>query len=795
MLFLLLLIAFVQVFSQAVRLDSLLQAESRMTAKDTEMVKLYMKIALEYRKTSLKDAIRYADKAIDLAEQLNAKMRLAGSLNIRGQLEYAAGKPENALKLFQKSLLEYEFLGDTSNIGHLQSNIGILYMDLSDFVEAEKWYTKSINTFRSAGMVDKLCKPMNNLGICYTRAANYPKALDILLQALAIATESGDKIMQANLFNEIGNVYNYIDDKAKAREYYFKSLDIRIKTDLKKEIADLYVNIALTYQGTDRVKAMQMHAEAITIYEEIRQSRALPSAYSNMANEAIYMNNTEWNEVLQGGLVNKMGSQAENPYLFSMELVNRAIKTMQGREQSGTYSFCLYVKSKAFRYLHQYDSAVLTGMNGLAIAQKLNTIKNQQEALKNLADIYEDLMRYDSAYIYNKKYMVIRDSIINEKNREEIVRKEMQYEFNLKEKDLLCRQQLTEAEARQVSIRLNEELLLAKNREQELRIQSAIIALRDREVESHRLAYLKNMADLQVISMEKKDRERQLNLSEQENLVQGLKLSNRSLQRNILLVAILLSIFILYLIFRGYARQKKSNQKLNGLNRELSATLQNLEQTQEQLILTEKQKENETIRRRISQDIHDDISSGLTRISWLTTLVKENIKQGQATGFEEDMNKIVATSRETIDRLGEIIWAINPDRDNLEGFYAYIRTYIMSYLENTPYQAVLDFPEEQTEVVFNPEVKRSLFLVLKEAIHNIVKHANGNRVELVFQCHDHRFIISISDNGKGFDPAGITARNNGMRNMKQRMEYIGGNFEIQTEKNKGTIIRLTGAIS
>ncbi len=784
-----------QVFCQVSRLDSLLQAESRMTVKDTEMVKLYMRIALEYRKTSLKESIRYADQAIALAEQLNAKMRLAGSLNIRGQFEHAAGKPEHSLEFFKRSLREYELLGDISNIGNTQSNIGVIYADLFDLAEAEKWYNKSINTFRSAGMTKKLCGPMHNLGICHTRSGNYLKALEIQHQALAIATESGDEILQASLMAEMGNVHNYIGDKARAREYYTKSLDIRRKNNRKKEVADLIENIALTYQETDRVKCMQMHYEAMKQYEAINEIRSLPKVLSNMANDAIYLNDSEWNELVQTGLVSNMGSQAAKRHLFSLELSDRAIKAHQGREQNANYAFCMYVRSKALKFLQQYDSAIISGMKGLAIAQNLNTLKNQKEALQILADIYEDMGKYDSAYAYFQKYILIRDSIINENKREEIVRKEMQYEFNLKEKDLLCQKQLSEAEARQFSIRLNEELLLARNREQELQIKSAMLALREREGESHRLAYLKNRADLQIVSMEKKDRERQLNLAEQANLLQGLKLSNRSLQRNILIVAIILSLLILYLILMSYHRQKQSSQKLNLLNHELSASLHHLEQTQAQLIRTEKQKENETIRRRISQDIHDDISSGLTRISWLTTLVKDNLGQIQAKGIEEDLNKIVATSRETIDRLGEIIWAINPDRDNLEGFYAYIRTYVMSYLENTPYHAELDFPEERTEVVFNPEVKRSLFLVVKEAMHNVVKHAGGSRVVVSFQCRDHSFSVTITDNGKGFDPANLTVRNNGLKNMKQRMESIGGKFEIQTEKNKGTVIRLSGSIS
>jgi signal transduction histidine kinase len=236
------------------------------------------------------------------------------------------------------------------------------------------------------------------------------------------------------------------------------------------------------------------------------------------------------------------------------------------------------------------------------------------------------------------------------------------------------------------------------------------------------------------------------------------------------------------------------NLQLNDTNTELSNTLEDLKRTQAQLVATEKAKETEVIRRRISQDIHDDISSGLTRIAWLSETARELSAHKGNGEIDTTLTKIVSSSRETIERLGEIIWAINPDKDNLEGFFAYLRTYIMHYLEGTDYKIRIDFPEQKLDVRFNPDLKRTLFLVIKEAIHNVVKHSGAQSIHISFHCIGQRFEILIADDGKGFDPASVNSHSNGLRNMRERIEAVGGTFSVITGNGDGTKVMLSGEI-
>jgi len=315
-------------------------------------------------------------------------------------------------------------------------------------------------------------------------------------------------------------------------------------------------------------------------------------------------------------------------------------------------------------------------------------------------------------------------------------------------------------------------------------------------------------SEFDVVKIEKQYKNKQLNITKQSFSLQHAKLSKRELERKLLFAGIALSFFSIFLIFRNYRNQRKANikqqdlnalvsvtnEKLNIKNTELATTIEDLRATQAQLVETEKQKENEIIRRRISQDIHDDISSGLTRIVWLCELAIEKAAQGEQQEADKTLQKILTSSRETVDRLGEIIWAINSDSDNLEGFFTYLRTYVIKFFEDTPLKITLDFPEKRTDLKFNPDLKRMLFLVVKEALHNVAKHSKASQVAVAFYCLDHSYNIIISDDGKGFDVATTELKGNGLKNMQKRMESVNGLFEIHSTPEQGTVVRLSGEV-
>ncbi len=204
-------------------------------------------------------------------------------------------------------------------------------------------------------------------------------------------------------------------------------------------------------------------------------------------------------------------------------------------------------------------------------------------------------------------------------------------------------------------------------------------------------------------------------------------------------------------------------------------------------------------RARISQDMHDDIGASLTRISMMSDLVNNRTDVGD--GARQWLAKISNASRGLMEEMNQIIWALNPRNDNLEGLVTYIRRFAFEYLEPTTVDCVFDLPAEMPHLALSVEVRRNVYLVSREAVHNVVKHSGATKVVITFTpqtplCEGERwgeersFKISIHDNGKGFDPGKFEFQGNGLINMKKRMHEIGGALVIHSIIGRGTEIEL-----
>ena len=93
----------------------------------------------------------------------------------------------------------------------------------------------------------------------------------------------------------------------------------------------------------------------------------------------------------------------------------------------------------------------------------------------------------------------------------------------------------------------------------------------------------------------------------------------------------------------------------------------------------------------------------------------------------------------------------------------------------------IDFPDEIKAIKLSQQVRRNIFLVVKETLNNAMKYAEAKNVSLQFQNFSDHFIITISDDGKGFDTTNTHRFGNGLCNMKKRMEDIGGNYSIESK--------------
>ncbi len=233
---------------------------------------------------------------------------------------------------------------------------------------------------------------------------------------------------------------------------------------------------------------------------------------------------------------------------------------------------------------------------------------------------------------------------------------------------------------------------------------------------------------------------------------------------------IMLGSFIDIIIFScaiGY-RNRKEWQKLN-----LTLLDEANKHIALQQVVLEKQAELENERKRIAADMHDDLGSGLTRITYLSQMALKS-------DTENNLQKIKKTASELVGNMSELIWVMKEENNTLEDLATYIKSYAVDYFENNNIQFSIEIPETFNEITINGNHRRNLFLSVKEGFHNIVKHAQAKNVRIEIGINDHLHIC-IKDDGIGMNGVNSEKRigGNGLKNMKSRIESMNGRVDIE----------------
>jgi signal transduction histidine kinase len=199
----------------------------------------------------------------------------------------------------------------------------------------------------------------------------------------------------------------------------------------------------------------------------------------------------------------------------------------------------------------------------------------------------------------------------------------------------------------------------------------------------------------------------------------------------------------------------------------------------------EKEQAVDQERARISSDMHDDLGSGLSTIRLLSEIAKRKIQDPSQT---REIERISEAAGELVDKMSEIIWAMNSSNDSLENLIAYMRSFAADFLEHAHITHQFSIPESIPNVKLSGGTRRNIYLAVKESLHNVVKHAQASEVMIEVKMQQHSMTILIKDNGKGFDQEKVRLFGNGLKNIQKRMQAVGGQADITSQN--GTIVFL-----
>jgi len=192
-------------------------------------------------------------------------------------------------------------------------------------------------------------------------------------------------------------------------------------------------------------------------------------------------------------------------------------------------------------------------------------------------------------------------------------------------------------------------------------------------------------------------------------------------------------------------------------------------QLREKDLIISRQEALQIERTRIAGEMHDELGGGLTSIKFLSqSILRKVVDENEKSRVQ----KIVQHAETLVANMSEIIWAMNSGFDTLESLIAYTRRFAFDFLEDHQFQLDFNIEGNPLGYEFSGEKRRNIFLIIKESLHNAVKHSQGNKMAITFDIKNE-LEIEIVDDGKGFEqnPADL---GNGINNMKDRAKKLNG---------------------
>lgn len=560
-----------------------------------------------------------------------------------------------------------------------------------------------------------------------TRSGEYQKAFDTLAIALKLAKEHKNNIEIANTLNNIARNYDYKGEPKKALEIYFEALSISEKESDILSQAKIYKNIGALYVEQKDYKTGSKYYEKASFLASKTADRKLV---------ADILNN-------RGRIFDETGKPDEGLELYLKAYTIYKQLGIQDRIALAANNIAIVYKNKK-----DYDSAAKYLLESLEISEKMGNVWVAAANYTNLSNIYAGRKDYKKSIFYNNKAIEIAKKI----NAREITT------------------------AAYHNLRENYEAL--QDYKMSLKMAKLLTEEKDSLFNSDKNQQLTEMRE----KYEADKRQDTIKLMAQQKLIDNLTISSQELkikQQNLMWGAgILIFVFVLSIAWTLYNSSKKTEKA------QLEAQILRKENEKQTAVYEAEKAE----RVRIAKDMHDELGSGLSKIAIITANVLNKTKNIE--GVNDDMANIAKTANDLVGNMSDLVWAFNADDTNLDYLTARLREFVYDFLDNFDIKFTLNFPDELPEYKISKEVLRNIFLSFKEILNNTIKHSKASELVIDYEIIDKMLKISIKDNGVGFDPENIRKYGNGLKNLKSRMEKIGGDYILITQIGKGTTSEL-----
>lgn len=204
----------------------------------------------------------------------------------------------------------------------------------------------------------------------------------------------------------------------------------------------------------------------------------------------------------------------------------------------------------------------------------------------------------------------------------------------------------------------------------------------------------------------------------------------------------------------------------------------------------------QAIRNRIAQDLHDSVGSTLSSISVYSQVAKIQYERGNRDELKHVLDRIGVTSTDMISEMNDIVWALNPQNDNMEKIIQRMESFAKPLLKTKDITFNFNYDPKVLHLNLTMEKRKNFYLIFKEAINNVLKYSNCKNLDISLHLNNQEIELTVRDDGQGFDKeqlktlAARSMSGNGLNNMKRRAEEMDGECDIQSFPGKGTRVYL-----
>lgn len=442
-------------FSRNEKIDSLLAVLKKtklrepnlrtVSGEDTMSIQLLNSLSsLYYRSANSDSSMYYGNAAYKLATTI---VNLA----------------ENKINSAENSMIILQVIQEEITVAC--NSIGNIYQDQGEYLKAQEYFFVALKTSEKIGNKKGISTSCNYIGSMYQEQANYPQALEYFFKALKIDEEIENKRGMAVRYTNIGNVYNNQGDYTKALDYYFKSLKLNKEIDRKNSIAINLGNIGNLYHKQGNYpKALEYYFEALKIFEKVKNSDGKAVCMGNIGSTYKDQVDSKKDKGLSKDSI-------KNGYYTALDYYLKALKIDEKLGNKNSIVVRLVNIGSLWTSLGEYNKAYTNIYKALAISDSIKSMDIVKESYEQLSTLYEkssislpdtiggkmlnkEEMRLKALY-YFKNYIAVRDSIFSEENQKQLVRKEMNFEFEKKEaavkaeqakKDAIAKEELKQKE-------------------------------------------------------------------------------------------------------------------------------------------------------------------------------------------------------------------------------------------------------------------------------------------------------------------------------------------------------------